>query len=175
MYTLAATGALKIQALSGALSYTTPPCIRVLQAHLKWAHGLTSDTRPYLDLIFVVLKEGAENVSTSAAVELDHLQLRENACPSCHHPLEFDQAVQVMLPAHPELLLPRSVTKTTELATGLKSLVMQCCSSFYMPSEIDRFAVWSQSDLDIVQGTRNTQQVSTLGCFISKPPACPMG
>ena len=70
------------------------------QAHLKWAHGLTRDTCSYLDLVFIVLKEGAKDVPTSAAIEFDHLQLREHSCPSCHHPLELDQAVQVMLPTH---------------------------------------------------------------------------
>lgn len=75
------------------------------QAHLKWANGLTRDTSSYLDLVFIVLKEGAKDVSTSAAVELDHLQLWEHSCPSCHHPLELDQAVQVMLPTQAGLLL----------------------------------------------------------------------
>ena len=122
-------------------------------ADLKWAHGLTCNTCSYLDLVFIVLKEGAENVSTSVAVELDHLQLREHACPSCHHPFEFDQAVQVMLPACPELLLHRSVAQSAEFAKASKLLVMQCCSSFYMPSKLDQLAVWSRSDMDIVHVT----------------------
>ena len=81
------------------------------QAHLKWARGLTRGTCPYLDLVFIVLKEGSKDVSTSAAVKLDHLQLREHSCPSCHHPFELDQAVQVVLPVHPELLLHSRVIR----------------------------------------------------------------
>lgn len=118
------------------------------QAHLKGAHGLTRDTCPYLDLVFVVLKEGSEDVSTSAAVELDHLQLREHSCPSCHHPLELDQAVQVMLPAYPELLVHNTVTRPTGLAEDSEVLELQCCSSFYVASEPGGPAAWSDTKVE---------------------------
>lgn len=60
-------------------------------AHLKRALGLTAWTCANLDLVFSVLEEWPHNKAAPGAVEFDHLQLRENACSSCHHTLEPDQ------------------------------------------------------------------------------------
>ncbi len=62
-----------------------------LGAYLKWSLRLARWARANFDLVLSVLEEGPHNVAASGAVELDHLQLREDACPSGDHPLELDQ------------------------------------------------------------------------------------
>jgi len=52
---------------------------------------LTAGTCANLDLVFSILEEWSHNKAAPGAVEFDHLQLRENACSSCHHTLEPDQ------------------------------------------------------------------------------------
>lgn len=68
-------------------------------ADLKWPLRLTGRACADLDLVLRVLEERSHNEAAPGAVELDHLQLRKDACPSGHHTLELDKRVQVMLPA----------------------------------------------------------------------------